>query len=421
MYTQRRQAATEIAEWVQAHYNPITVDDATIYDLTQRCDEHHSRRIASPHPDHKPRENDEVMTTLVQTPEQRFRFASRPNAALAAREAGVPVLDVVVPVYNEQAALADSVRRLHRYLEENFAVPVRITIADNASIDDTPRIAAELAAELDGVRGGATGGEGPRTGTARGLVHLGRAGAGLHGRRPVHRPGRARTVGGAADLGSFRSGHRHPVRPRLTGGPRCQARIHLALLQPDPEVDSAARFSDAQCGFKAIRADVARRLLPHVTDTGWFFDTELLVLAERSGLHMAEVAGGLGGRPDSRGRHRRHRHRRSQGHRPVAAVASPTASIPGEHHRRATRIVAEIGCPPVPAAPGGVGWALWASSPPGLPAAVHSALQVKVGARAANLIALPGDRDRKHRRQAAVRRFGIAGAGNVTSPSSSRG
>lgn len=31
------QAATEIAEWVQAHYNPITVDDATIYDLTQRA------------------------------------------------------------------------------------------------------------------------------------------------------------------------------------------------------------------------------------------------------------------------------------------------------------------------------------------------------------------------------------------------
>ena len=45
----------------------------------------------------------------------------------------------------------------------------------------------------------------------------------------------------------------------------------------------AARFSDAQCGFKAIRKDVAGRLLPHVEDTGWFFDTELLVLAERPG------------------------------------------------------------------------------------------------------------------------------------------
>src|SRR5207237_9477428 len=50
-----------------------------------------------------------------------------------------------------------------------------------------------------------------------------------------------------------------------------------------------ARFSDAQCGFKAMRADVAHQLLPHVVDTGWFFDTELLVIAERAGLRIHEV------------------------------------------------------------------------------------------------------------------------------------
>src|SRR5204862_402689 len=49
-----------------------------------------------------------------------------------------------------------------------------------------------------------------------------------------------------------------------------------------------AGFSDAQCGFKAIRGDVAQRLLPLVEDTGWFFDTELLVLAERGGLRIHE-------------------------------------------------------------------------------------------------------------------------------------
>jgi putative flippase GtrA len=50
-----------------------------------------------------------------------------------------------------------------------------------------------------------------------------------------------------------------------------------------------ARFSDAQCGFKAIRRDVAQALLPLVEDTGWFFDTEMLVLAERAGLRIHEV------------------------------------------------------------------------------------------------------------------------------------
>ena len=50
-----------------------------------------------------------------------------------------------------------------------------------------------------------------------------------------------------------------------------------------------ARFSDAQCGFKAIRRDQARALIPLTRDTGWFFDTELLVLAERAGLRIHEV------------------------------------------------------------------------------------------------------------------------------------
>nr|BFE76789.1 bifunctional glycosyltransferase family 2/GtrA family protein [Actinoplanes digitatis] len=62
----------------------------------------------------------------------------------------------------------------------------------------------------------------------------------------------------------------------------------------------SARFSDAQCGFKAIRADVAERLLPMVEDTGWFFDTELLVLAERTGLRIHEVPVDWIDDPDSR-------------------------------------------------------------------------------------------------------------------------
>ena len=67
-----------------------------------------------------------------------------------------------------------------------------------------------------------------------------------------------------------------------------------------------ARFSDAQCGFKAIRRDQARALLPLTQDTGWFFDTELLVLAERAGLRIHEIPGGLGGRPRLARRHHRH-------------------------------------------------------------------------------------------------------------------
>jgi hypothetical protein len=69
------------------------------------------------------------------------------------------------------------------------------------------------------------------------------------------------------------------------------ALLHLVL---------GARFSDAQCGFKAARAEVARALLPRVEDDGWFFDTELLLLAEHDGLRIHEVPVDWVDDPDSR-------------------------------------------------------------------------------------------------------------------------
>jgi putative flippase GtrA len=61
-----------------------------------------------------------------------------------------------------------------------------------------------------------------------------------------------------------------------------------------------ARFSDAQCGFKAVRRDALEGLLGDVQDNGWFFDTELLVLAQRRGLRIHEVPVDWVDDPDSR-------------------------------------------------------------------------------------------------------------------------
>jgi putative flippase GtrA len=65
-------------------------------------------------------------------------------------------------------------------------------------------------------------------------------------------------------------------------------------------VTLGARFSDAQCGFKAMRSSAARRLLPAVRDEAWFFDTELLMLAQREGLRIHEVPVDWVDDPDSR-------------------------------------------------------------------------------------------------------------------------
>jgi len=198
-------------------------------------------------------------------------------------------LDVVVPVFNEQATLEHSIRTLHESLGALFDEPWRITIADNASTDATPVVADKLALELPGVRS----------------IHLAEKGRGralkrawleseaevvayldedlstdLRALPPLIAP----LLSGHSDVAI---GTRLSANSRVVRGPKREfiSRGYNFLLRRYLGVS----FSDAQCGFKAMRHDVAEQVLPHVHDTGWFFDTELLVIAERAGLRIHEV------------------------------------------------------------------------------------------------------------------------------------
>lgn len=200
-----------------------------------------------------------------------------------------PVLDVVVPVYNEETDLEPSVRRLHGHLTDHFPYPFRITVADNASTDSTPLIAARLAADLPAV----TSLRMDQKGRGRALRAawsasdarvLAYCDVDLSTDLAALLPLVAPLISGHSDLAI---GTRLGRGSRVVRGAKREfiSRSYNLILRGA----LAARFSDAQCGFKAIRADVARRLLPLVEDTGWFFDTELLVLAERVGLRIHEV------------------------------------------------------------------------------------------------------------------------------------
>ena len=222
--------------------------------------------------------------------------------ALADQAPATEVIDVeiVVPVYNEEADLEPSVRRLHAFVRDRFPFRALITIADNASSDGTWQHATALAAELDGVR----------------AVHLDTKGRG-RALQHVWAPSRAEVVAYMdVDLSTDLNALLPLVAPLLSGhsevaiGSRL-ARSSRVVRGPKRELISRsynlllrttlrARFSDAQCGFKAMRTDAARVLLPHIKDTSWFFDTELLVLAERSGMRIAEVAVDWVDDPDSR-------------------------------------------------------------------------------------------------------------------------
>ena len=233
--------------------------------------------------------------------------ANGPGPSSGSRRTGIervgrhrPVVDVVVPVFNEEEQLAASIRRFRRYLDTRFPLAARITIADNASTDSTWWIAQRLEAELEGVRS----------------MHLDEKGRGRALRAAWSASDAAILAYTDVDLSTdldallplvapLLSGHSEvAIGSRLAPGSsvtrglkrevisRCYNTLLRTLL--------GTRFRDAQCGFKAIRFDVARRLLPLVIDDAWFFDTELLVLAQRAGLRIHEVPVDWVDDPDSR-------------------------------------------------------------------------------------------------------------------------
>jgi len=214
--------------------------------------------------------------------------------------AGVPEVDVVIPVYNEERDLAQNVRRLHAYLRDEFPFAARITIADNASTDGTWSVAMRLAAELPNVR----------------PLHLNEKGRG-RALAAAWLTSDARVVAYMdVDLSTklsallplvapVLSGHSEiSIGSRLARGARVARGIKRELISRAYNLllrlSLGVRFRDAQCGFKALRADVARRLLPQVQNRSWFFDTELLVVAERAGLRIHELEVDWADDPDSR-------------------------------------------------------------------------------------------------------------------------
>ena len=236
----------------------------------------------------------QAQTTLRRRPDRHHMLLACPSPKPPAwppeEDLEPVVVEVVVPVFNEERVLVASIRHLRHHLNTEFPLGASVVIADNGSTDGTWRLAEDLSAELAGVRALRTDQTGSGSRLAHGLDREQRDRSGLHGRRPVDRSGRPVPPGGPAAVRPLRPGHRLPPGARRPGHAEPQARGDLPLLQPDPPDCAPHTFSDAQCGFKALRADVARTLVPMVEDEGWFFDTELLVLAERHGLRVHEVA-----------------------------------------------------------------------------------------------------------------------------------
>jgi putative flippase GtrA len=198
-------------------------------------------------------------------------------------------VDVVIPVLNEERALPGCIAVLHDYLTEWLPCDWVITIVDNASTDDTQMVAKRLEREWSRVR----------------VMSLDERGKG--------RAVRAAWMNSDADVVAYMdvdlstgldafiplvmslaAGHSDvAIGSRLAPGARAVrglkrelvSRVYNGLLKLIHHV----QFRDAQCGFKAARAEVIRPLLCRIEDDTWFFDTEMLLLAEHNGLRVLEV------------------------------------------------------------------------------------------------------------------------------------
>lgn len=198
-------------------------------------------------------------------------------------------VDVVVPAHDEVAVLAATVRTLHRHLTGHLTGPWQLTIAENASTDGTAEEADRLAEQLPDVR----------------VVHVPAAGRGGALRAAWTTSTAAIVSYMDADLSTdldslvplldaVASGRADvAIGSRLVAGAAVDRRRGREVISRTYNVIVrtllGARFHDAQCGFKALRRDTAMGLLPQVHDDGWFFDTELLLLAQRRGLRIEEV------------------------------------------------------------------------------------------------------------------------------------
>jgi glycosyltransferase involved in cell wall biosynthesis len=201
-----------------------------------------------------------------------------------------PLVEIVIPVYNEEAALEKSVKQLYQFLKQDFPYRWQITIADNASKDRTWEIARQLTVALPEVK----------------AIHLDQKGRGRALRQAWSNSEAEVVAYMDVDLSTGLEAFLPLVTPLVEGrnsiaiGSRL-ARGSQVTRQWKRELISRCynlmiktvflnHFSDAQCGFKAITTKTACQLLPLIENNEWFFDTEMLLLAEHNGMVIHEVA-----------------------------------------------------------------------------------------------------------------------------------
>ena len=200
-------------------------------------------------------------------------------------------INITIPVYNEEKVLEKSIRYLYDFLSENFNnFDWEILIADNASIDNTLNIAKKLSQELNKVK----------------YLHLDEKGRGRALKKSWTESDADIVSYMDVDLstnlshfpeminGMILNGYDIGTGSRLMKGSKTKRSFKREFISRAynilVKILFRTKFSDAQCGFKAVTKKVVNKIIiPYVKDTGWFFDSELLIISEKLGYRILDV------------------------------------------------------------------------------------------------------------------------------------
>ena len=229
-----------------------------------------------------------MKATTIPQPLARSRLLDATGSRLSFRAIACPLIDIVVPVLNEEKILQKSITALDEYMAKHLPYCYQITIADNGSQDKTLEIANNLAKKHQSVR----------------MVSLAERGRGRALKRVWQNSPADILTYMDVDLSTNLDDFLPMIQPLVAGEAGVAIGSRLAKGAKTTrglkrefisrcynriiKWTSGTKFSDAQCGFKAIRRDVAAKFLPIIKDNEWFFDTELLIKTERAGVPIHE-------------------------------------------------------------------------------------------------------------------------------------
>ena len=198
-------------------------------------------------------------------------------------------VDIVIPVLNEQEALPVCIEKLQNFISNNIDYKCNIVIADNGSNDDTPEVSNQLVSIYENIQ----------------YVLIPERGRGLALKTVWSKSESDIVCYMDVDLStglealpilinSLKGNYQIAIGSRLSRTSKVSNRSFQRELTSRGynfllKIFFFNKFHDAQCGFKGLRTSTAKKILPLIKDNKWFFDTELLLIAEKSGFEIANI------------------------------------------------------------------------------------------------------------------------------------